>query len=336
MIAALRELERTGARRIEVTRSGAEHFDRELRERLAQSVWHTGCTNWYVDEQGNDPNQWPSLWTTYKRRTSRVDPRPTRSQLAAQVTKVPRSIVLSAMAPRATGSTRSTCAAWPARRRRSRSSGRSWSAAPRQRSIQGRSDFVWGGAGLGDTMRANREAFRRRRIVPRMLRDVSQRDLRTTVLGTEMPAPVMLAPVGVQTILHPDGELASARAAAAVGLPVVASTAAARSLEEVAAGSRRRAALVPALLSRRTTRSRGASCGARGAGRLQRDRDDARFDAARLAPGRPGPRVPAVPRGHRHRAVRDRRRVSARASSAPPERTCRARWRNGRRSSTRS
>ena len=94
--------------------------------------------------------------------------------------------------------------------------------------------FVWGGAGTGDTMRANLEAFRRWRIVPRMLRDVSERDLRTTVLGTQMPAPVLLAPVGVQTILHPDGELATARAAAEVGLPVVASTAAAHSMEEVA------------------------------------------------------------------------------------------------------
>ena len=61
--------------------------------------------------------------------------------------------------------------------------------APRRRR---RSDpeprgFVWGGAGTGDTMRANLEAFRRWRIVPRMLRDVSERDLRTTVLGTEMP-----------------------------------------------------------------------------------------------------------------------------------------------------
>jgi lactate 2-monooxygenase len=63
------------------------------------------------------------------------------------------------------------------------------------------------------------------------------RDLRTTVLGTEFPAPVLLAPVGVQTILHPDGELASARAAAATGLPVVASTAAAHSMEEVAAAA---------------------------------------------------------------------------------------------------
>ena len=95
-------------------------------------------------------------------------------------------------------------------------------------------DFVWGGAGAGETMRANLEAFARWRIVPRMLRDVSERDLRTTVLGTEMPAPVLLAPVGVQTILHPDGEIASARAAATLGVPVVASTAADRSMEEVA------------------------------------------------------------------------------------------------------
>ena len=94
--------------------------------------------------------------------------------------------------------------------------------------------YVWGGAGTGDTMRANLEAFRRRRLVPRMLRDISQRSLATGVLGTELPAPVLLAPVGVQTIVHPDGELASARGAAALGLPVVASTAADRSLEQTA------------------------------------------------------------------------------------------------------
>ena len=63
------------------------------------------------------------------------------------------------------------------------------------------------------------------RIVPRMLRDATVRDLGTTVLGTAMPAPVLLAPVGVQSILHPDGELATARAAAALGLPMVLSTA---------------------------------------------------------------------------------------------------------------
>ena len=60
------------------------------------------------------------------------------------------------------------------------------------------------------------------------------RDLSTEILGTEMPAPVLLAPVGVQTLLHPEGELASARAAAAVGLPFVTSTASATALEEIA------------------------------------------------------------------------------------------------------
>ena len=74
VIAALRVLDRTGAHRIEPSRAGAEAFDRELRARLAGSVWHSGCTNWYVDEQGNNPSQWPWLWTTYKRRTSRIDP----------------------------------------------------------------------------------------------------------------------------------------------------------------------------------------------------------------------------------------------------------------------
>ena len=49
--------------------------------------------------------------------------------------------------------------------------------------------YIWGAAGTSDTLRANLEAFRRWRIVPRMLRDVSQRSLSRTVLGTEMPAP---------------------------------------------------------------------------------------------------------------------------------------------------
>lgn len=95
--------------------------------------------------------------------------------------------------------------------------------------------YVWGGAGSGDTMRANLDAFRRWRLVPRHLRDTGDRDLAVEVLGTRLAAPVMLAPVGVQEIVHPDGELASARGAAAAGLPLVASTAASRSLEAVAA-----------------------------------------------------------------------------------------------------
>jgi isopentenyl diphosphate isomerase/L-lactate dehydrogenase-like FMN-dependent dehydrogenase len=95
-------------------------------------------------------------------------------------------------------------------------------------------DYLAGGAGTGDTMRANEDAFRRWRIVPRMLRDVSARDLSVTVLGTDCPAPVGLAPVGVQTIVHDDGEQASARAAAAVGLPMTVSTMSTTTMEEIA------------------------------------------------------------------------------------------------------
>jgi cation diffusion facilitator CzcD-associated flavoprotein CzcO len=70
VIAALRELERSGAERIELRQQAAERFDRELRAALSETVWHSGCTNWYVDERGNDPNQWPWTWSAYRRRTA--------------------------------------------------------------------------------------------------------------------------------------------------------------------------------------------------------------------------------------------------------------------------
>jgi lactate 2-monooxygenase len=94
--------------------------------------------------------------------------------------------------------------------------------------------YVFAGAGAEDTMRENLEAFRRWRIVPRMLRDVAHRNLETTLLGTRMPAPILLAPIGVHTIVHPDGEPASARAAANVGIPLIVSTAASHTLEDIA------------------------------------------------------------------------------------------------------
>src|SRR3981081_4383599 len=80
-------------------------------------------------------------------------------------------------------------------------------------------DYVAGGAGGEDTMRANREAFHRWRILPRMLRDVSSRDLSVEVLGARLPAPILLGPVGVQEIIHADADVASARAAASLGVP---------------------------------------------------------------------------------------------------------------------
>jgi L-lactate dehydrogenase (cytochrome) len=97
--------------------------------------------------------------------------------------------------------------------------------------------YVAGGAGAELTMRANLSAFERWQISPRMLHDVSERDLSTSVLGTAMPAPILLAPVGVQSIVHPEAELAVARAAASAGLPFILSTASSHSLEDVAAAA---------------------------------------------------------------------------------------------------
>ncbi len=97
--------------------------------------------------------------------------------------------------------------------------------------------YIVPSAGGGSTARANVAAFERWRIVPRMLRDHATRELSTEVLGTPMTAPVLLGPVGVQTLAHPDGELASARAATAMGLPFVQSTQADHSMEQVAQAS---------------------------------------------------------------------------------------------------
>ena len=100
--------------------------------------------------------------------------------------------------------------------------------------LNGFAGNVAGSAGTESTARANRAAFDRWRIVPRFLRDVSARDLSCSVLGTPFPAPVGLAPVGVQGIVHPDAELAVARAAGSLGLPMVLSTVSTYRLEEVA------------------------------------------------------------------------------------------------------
>lgn len=69
LLAALGEMERVGASRIEISRAAAADFDRELRAALAGTVWQSGCSNWYVDENGNDPNNWPWTWSAYRRRT---------------------------------------------------------------------------------------------------------------------------------------------------------------------------------------------------------------------------------------------------------------------------
>ncbi len=95
-------------------------------------------------------------------------------------------------------------------------------------------DYVAGGAGGEATIRANREAFERWKLVPRMLCNVAERDLSTEILGTKLPAPVLLGPVGVQGIIHKDAEAETARAAAWLGIPMVLSTVCSRPMEEVA------------------------------------------------------------------------------------------------------
>ena len=94
--------------------------------------------------------------------------------------------------------------------------------------------YIAGGAGEESTMRANREAFERRRLRPRMLRGNTERDLSVEILGTASPFPFLLAPVGVLSIAHPDGELAPARAAAGLSVPFILSSAASHSIEEIA------------------------------------------------------------------------------------------------------
>ena len=109
-----------------------------------------------------------------------------------------------------------------------------WEALAREKLDPGAFDYIAGGAGGESTMRANREAFERRRIRPRMLTGNTKRELGVEILGTASPAPFLLAPVGVLSIAHPEGEIAVARAAAELGIPFCLSSAASSSIEEIA------------------------------------------------------------------------------------------------------
>jgi isopentenyl diphosphate isomerase/L-lactate dehydrogenase-like FMN-dependent dehydrogenase len=94
--------------------------------------------------------------------------------------------------------------------------------------------YIAGGAGTGATLRANREGFDDWRIVPRMLRDVSQRDTSVELLGRRLPSPFLLCPVGVLEMVHDEADLAVARAAASEGVPMIFSNQASRPMEACA------------------------------------------------------------------------------------------------------
>ncbi len=95
--------------------------------------------------------------------------------------------------------------------------------------------YTAGGAGSESTMRANRAAFDRWRIVPRVLRDVSVRDTSIELFGRRLPSPLLLSPIGVLELMHHDADLAVARIAARLGIPMVFSNQASVPMERCAA-----------------------------------------------------------------------------------------------------
>jgi isopentenyl diphosphate isomerase/L-lactate dehydrogenase-like FMN-dependent dehydrogenase len=110
-----------------------------------------------------------------------------------------------------------------------------WERAAEDRLEPGPFGYIAGGAGSESTMRANLDAFRQWRLRPRMLTGNAARDISVDVLGMRSPAPFFLAPIGVLSIAHETGEVGVAKAAASSGVPMVLSSAATHSLEDVAA-----------------------------------------------------------------------------------------------------
>jgi isopentenyl diphosphate isomerase/L-lactate dehydrogenase-like FMN-dependent dehydrogenase len=112
-----------------------------------------------------------------------------------------------------------------------------YEALAKERIEKGHYDFIAGGATDEITIRRTRAVFDSIMLRPRMMVDVSQRDMRTTVLGQNISLPVMLDPAGNHSAAHSDAEIASARAAGAAGTLMVLSSHASRTLEDVAASA---------------------------------------------------------------------------------------------------
>jgi len=114
--------------------------------------------------------------------------------------------------------------------------------APAERERRGRramgraaDAYVSGGAGAEATMRADRAAYARYEIVPRVLRGSAERDLSVDLFGRRLAAPVLLSPIGALDLVRRDADLAVARGAAAAGVPMIVSNQAGSPLEAIAA-----------------------------------------------------------------------------------------------------
>ncbi|WP_179133916.1 lactate 2-monooxygenase [Halobacillus massiliensis] len=108
-----------------------------------------------------------------------------------------------------------------------------WEEKAREVLADGPYYYVAGGAGGESTIKANVQAFDEWKIIPRMLRNVEKRDLSIELLGHSLKFPILQAPIGVQSIIHPDGELASAQASAEMGIPYITSSAATVPMEQI-------------------------------------------------------------------------------------------------------
>ncbi len=95
--------------------------------------------------------------------------------------------------------------------------------------------YVAGGAGIGTSIVNNREGFKQYRVVPRMLRDVSERDTSIELFGQRLPAPLLASPVGVLDLAHKEADLAVARALKELGVPMIFSNQASVAMEDCAA-----------------------------------------------------------------------------------------------------
>jgi 4-hydroxymandelate oxidase len=111
-------------------------------------------------------------------------------------------------------------------------------AAARERLDPAHYDYFAGGAQDEITLRENESAYKRLRLIPRVLRGSDKRDLSLTLLGTPSSMPILVAPTAFHRLAHPDGELATAKAAARAGTILIVSMAATTAIEDIAAAAR--------------------------------------------------------------------------------------------------
>lgn len=109
-----------------------------------------------------------------------------------------------------------------------------WEEIAKQILAAGPFGYVNGAAGAGDTMKANEEAFKCYRLRPRICRDITKRSMEITLFGKEYPVPILLAPIGVNSIVHPEAEVPTARAASSLGVPYILSNVSTVPLEQIA------------------------------------------------------------------------------------------------------